>query len=115
MNEQTPRGYEIRVEGHLDDRWAARFEHLALTREDDGTTALRGPVPDQAALHGLLVTVRDLGMTLLSVLPLAGGEHTSITTPVTTCGDDPSPTSSVAFESSPSAPARGTHRSRSPQ
>jgi hypothetical protein len=118
MNEQTaggPGGYEIRIRGHLDDRWAARFERLELTREHDGTTALRGAVPDQAALHGLLLTVRDLGMTLLSVLPLDGGEHSSITTPVTTCGDDASPTPSVAFESSPSAPARGAHPPRSPQ
>jgi hypothetical protein len=59
--------YEIRVEGHLDDRRAAWFEGLTLTRQDNGDTLLTGPVVDQAALHGLLRKVRDLGMPLLSV------------------------------------------------
>ena len=59
--------YEIRIEGHLDDRWAARFEGLTLTREDNGDTLLTGPVVDQSALHGLLRKVRDLGMPLISV------------------------------------------------
>ena len=47
-------GYELRVEGHLDARWAPWFDGLTLTHETDGTTNLRGPVVDQAALHGLL-------------------------------------------------------------
>ena len=59
--------YELRLMGHLDDRWAERFEGLALNRESDGTTTLRGPVIDQSALHGLLTRVRDLGVTLISV------------------------------------------------
>ena len=59
--------YEIRLKGHLDDRWADWFEGLTLTREDNGETLLTGPVVDQAALHGLLRKVRDLGMPLLSV------------------------------------------------
>ena len=59
--------YEIRLRGHLDARWAAWFDGMALTREGDGTTRLRGPVADQAALHGLLQRVRDLGLPLLSV------------------------------------------------
>ncbi|WP_107772247.1 hypothetical protein [Nocardioides sediminis] len=59
--------YEIRVHGRLDDRWAAWFDGLDLCRADDGTTALRGPVTDQAALHGLLHKLRDLGVPLLSV------------------------------------------------
>ena len=59
--------YEIRVQGRLDDRWAAWFDGLDLSRADDGTTALRGPVTDQAALHGLLHKLRDLGVPLLSV------------------------------------------------
>jgi hypothetical protein len=59
--------YEIRIKGHLDARWTDRFEGLRFTHESDGTTILSGPVVDQAALHGLLRKVRDLGMTLLSV------------------------------------------------
>lgn len=59
--------YELRVEGHLDDHWGEWFEHLELTRASDGTTALCGPVADQAALHSLLTKVRDLGMVLISV------------------------------------------------
>ena len=59
--------YEIRIKGHLDDRWAVWFEGLTLTREDNGDTLLTGPVVDQAALHGLLRKVRDLGMPLISV------------------------------------------------
>jgi hypothetical protein len=59
--------YQITVKGHLDNRWANWFEGLTITREDNGETLLTGPVVDQAALHGLLRKVRDLGMTLLSV------------------------------------------------
>jgi hypothetical protein len=59
--------YEIRVRGHLGPRWAARFEDMTLTRDGDGTTVIQGPVVDQAALHGLLARVRDLGIPLLSV------------------------------------------------
>ena len=64
-----PSQYVIRVAGHLDQRWAAWFDGLALTRDDDGTTVLRGPVTDQPALHGLLHKIRDLGLPLLSVTP----------------------------------------------
>ena len=60
--------YEIRIMGHLDKRWAAWFEGLSFTHESDGTTILAGPVVDQAALHGLLRKVRDLGLPLLSVI-----------------------------------------------
>ncbi len=59
--------YEIRLKGHLDPRWAAWFDGLSLTTADDGTTALRGPVVDQAALHGVLQKVRDAGLPLVSV------------------------------------------------
>ncbi len=62
--------YEIRIQGHLGPRWASRFDGMNLTAEDDGTTVIRGPVVDQAALHGLLQTLRDLGITLLSLIPL---------------------------------------------
>jgi len=59
--------YEIRLKGHLDNRWADRFGGLTITLESNGDTLLTGPVVDQAALHGLLKKVRDLGMPLLSV------------------------------------------------
>jgi hypothetical protein len=59
--------YEIRLQGHLDTRWTAWFDGLALTHEGDGTTVIQGPVVDQAALHGLLQKVRDLGLPLVSV------------------------------------------------
>ena len=63
----NPGQYEIRLKGHLDSRWAAWFDGLSLTRENDGTTIICGPVADQAALHGLLQKVRDLGLPLVSV------------------------------------------------
>jgi hypothetical protein len=63
-----PGWYEIRLKGHLDARWAERFEGLSLTHARDGTTLLAGLVVDQAALYGLLRTVRDLGLPLLSVM-----------------------------------------------
>jgi NADPH:quinone reductase-like Zn-dependent oxidoreductase len=59
--------YEIRIAGHLDRRWAAAFGGMNLTLRDDGTTALRGEIRDQAALHGLLAQVRDAGLTLVSI------------------------------------------------
>ncbi len=59
--------YQIRVRGHLDARWAAWFDGMTLIRESDGTTNISGPVVDQAALHGLLATLRDTGLPLVSV------------------------------------------------
>ena len=59
--------YEICLKGHLNKRWATWFDGLSLSRESDGTTILRGPIPDQAALHGLLQKVRDTGLPLVSV------------------------------------------------
>ena len=64
---RAPASYELRVEGHLDEHWSTWFNEMSLIREDDGTTTLRGLVTDQAALHGLLTKVRDLGITLISV------------------------------------------------
>jgi hypothetical protein len=63
-----PTRYEIRLKGHLDTRWADRFDGLTITLADDGTTLLAGPVVDQAALHGLLRRVRDLGLPLVAVI-----------------------------------------------
>jgi transposase len=62
--------YEIRIKGRLEPRWAAWFDGLTLSHESDGTTAIQGPVVDQAALHGLLQRVRDVGLPLVSVTRL---------------------------------------------
>jgi hypothetical protein len=69
-----PQVYEIRIEGHLGQQWTAWFEGLTITEADNGVTLLTGPVADQAALHGLLKIVRDLGITLLSVNRIAPGQ-----------------------------------------
>jgi hypothetical protein len=61
------RHYELRIDGQLDEHWSTWFGGLTVTHDDDGTTTLRGPVTDQAELHGLLAKVRDLGATLLAV------------------------------------------------
>ena len=63
----APAHYELRIDGHLDAHWSDWFGALTLTCENDGTTTLRGPVADQAELHGLIAKVRDLGITLISV------------------------------------------------
>ena len=62
--------YEIRLRGHLDKRWAAWFDGLTLTHEGDGTTVIQGPVVDQAALHGLLQKLRDIGIPLIALTEL---------------------------------------------
>ena len=69
-----PGFYEIRIKGHLDNRWADWFEGLTVTALDNGETLLTGPVVDQAALHGLLRKVRDLGVPLLSVTRVKPGQ-----------------------------------------
>jgi hypothetical protein len=62
--------YEIRLTGRLDAHWAAWFDGLTVSHETDGTTVISGPIADQAALHGLLQRVRDLGLPLVSVTRL---------------------------------------------
>ena len=69
-----PMVYQIRIKGHLGRQWTDWFEGLTITLVEDGDTLLTGPVVDQAALHGLLKRVRDLGMPLVSVSPLAPGQ-----------------------------------------
>jgi hypothetical protein len=59
--------YEIRLKGHLNDRWSDRLGDVVIILEDDGTSLIISPVIDQAALHGLLKRVRDLGLPLISV------------------------------------------------
>ena len=67
--------YEIRLSGHLHERWAAWFDGLTVTHGDDGTTVISGPLADQAALHGLIQRVRDLSMPLISVAELAADDE----------------------------------------
>jgi hypothetical protein len=65
-----PTIYQIRVKSHLGPEWTDWFEGLTITLEENGNTLLTGPVPDQAALYGLLKKVRDLGILLVSVNPV---------------------------------------------
>jgi hypothetical protein len=88
-DDHEARLYEIRLQGHLDARWAAWFDGLSLSHDSNGTSVLFGPIADQAALHGLLRRVRDLGLPLLSVMQVdpkqandpdvnAGTDHTRL-------------------------------------
>jgi len=70
--------YQIRIKGHLGHQWTDWFDGLTITLEEDGDTLLTGPVVDQAALHGLLKKVRDLGMPLVSVSPVEPGSPTTL-------------------------------------
>jgi hypothetical protein len=79
-NSDQPVVFQIRIKGHLSRKWAGWFEGLAITLEDDGDTLLTGPVVDQAALHGLLKKVRDLGLPLVSVGPLKYSPSTTFET-----------------------------------
>ncbi len=74
-----PTYYQIRVKGHLDQMWSTWFEGLTITNEPNGETLLTGPLVDQAALHGVLVKVRDLGLALIAVQQVAAGEPDSDT------------------------------------
>ncbi len=69
-----PGRYEIRLKGRLAARWVAWFDGLSLTHESDGTTVIHGPVVDQAALHGVLQKVRDVGLPLVSVIRVEPGQ-----------------------------------------
>ncbi len=74
IEKAQPMVYQIRIKGHLGCQWTDWFGGLAVTLEDNGDTLLTGPVVDQAALHGLLRKVRDLGMPLLSVNRVKPGQ-----------------------------------------
>jgi hypothetical protein len=82
LNPKTDPGqpvvYQIRIKGHLGHQWTDWFGGLTITMEEDGNTLLTGPVVDQAALHGLLKKVRDLGMPLVSVSPVEPGPSTTL-------------------------------------
>lgn len=70
IDSSRPEVYQIRVRSHLGSDWTDWFEGLTITLEEDGDTLLTGPVVDQAALHGLLKKVRDVGLSLVSVNPV---------------------------------------------
>ena len=74
LSPDRPAAYQIRVKGHLDSSWSDWFDGLTITPEASGETLLSGPVVDQAALHGLLKKVRDLGLPLLLVKRLKTGD-----------------------------------------
>ena len=75
MTEHSPSEiFEIRLKGHLDRQWTEWFEGMTITHTEDGATLLTGAVVDQAALHGLLRKVRDLGLPLISVTQLPPGQ-----------------------------------------
>ena len=67
--------YEIRLEGRLDPRWGAVLDPMTLAAGTDGTTVISGVVPDQAALHGVLARLRDIGLPLISVARVEPGDH----------------------------------------
>ena len=73
MNEHIH--YQIRIKDHLDTRWQDWFDGLTVTLTGDGDTILSGVIVDQAALHGVLKKIRNLGLTLISVNPQAKGEQ----------------------------------------
>lgn len=74
IDPEEPAVYQIRIKGHLSRQWTGWFEGLTITLEDNGETLLTGTVVDQAALHGLLKKVRDLGIPLLSVMRIEPAE-----------------------------------------
>ena len=69
--------YQIRIQGHLDPGWARWFDGLTVANEAGGTALLFGPIQDQAALHALLVKIRDLGLTLIAVQRIEKKEEDS--------------------------------------
>lgn len=73
--QNQPGCYQIRLKGQLDSKWTEWFEGMSITLEEDGNTLLTGPVIDQAALHGLLKKIRDLGLTLLAINPVGPGSR----------------------------------------
>ena len=79
--------YEIRLQGHLDQHWSTWFDGLAISYTNDGSTLLRGPLPDEAALHGVLIKVRDLALPLLAL-----SREEPLTPPYQTLSEQKTPT-----------------------
>jgi hypothetical protein len=71
---QLPTYYQIKIKGHLDGHWSAWFDGLTISNEENGEAVLYGPLPDQAALHGVLIKIRDLGLPLLAITTVATDE-----------------------------------------
>ena len=69
-----PSYYQITIKGHLDTHWSAWFEDMTISNEADGTAVLQGPLADQAALYGVLIKIRDLGLPLLALTTVATDE-----------------------------------------
>ena len=67
QKKNSPEKYEIRIQGHLDDRWAEWFYGMSITHERDGSTILCGPLPDQTVLHSVLDRIQDMNLQLISV------------------------------------------------
>ena len=78
MSEIKNQTYQVKLKGHLNKSWVERFDGFVFTYESDGTTTLTGEIVDQAALHGLLKRIRDLGLTLISVNCLTADEKNDI-------------------------------------
>ena len=75
QNDLAGNPYEIKIKGHLNDSWIDWFEGMTFVHESDGTTTLTGEIIDQAALHGMLKKIRDLGLPLLSVNQITTGQE----------------------------------------
>ena len=76
-----PTYYDIRLNGHLDDHWSAWFDNLAIRNEANGEMVLHGPLTDQAALHGVLMRIRDLGLPLIAISAVEIGELPPVSPP----------------------------------
>jgi len=77
VTEDTDIPYEIKIKGHLDKHWTDWLGGLEITQDKQGNSLLTGVVPDQAALHGILMQIRDLGLTLISITPKGIDSETS--------------------------------------
>ena len=83
-----PTYYHIRMKGHLDDHWSAWFDNMTINNQANGETVLHGPLVDQAALHGVLIRIRDLSLPLLAISAVETGDRsvqTLVTAPLATC------------------------------
>jgi len=70
--------YQIKIKGHLDNHWSTWFDDMMISNEANGAAVLHGPLPDQAALHGVLIKIRDLGLPLLALTTVAPSESAGV-------------------------------------